>query len=77
MTPDRAIDASFIRAGYTANHRTIYAIDRVFVELLREVAMSFVALGGDQHTRGSPIQAVDDSRPLHSANPGQIIAMVK
>jgi hypothetical protein len=77
MTPDRAIDAPLIGAGRAANHSAIYAIDRVFVKLLREVTMSFVALGSDQHTRGSPIQAVDDSRPLHSANPGQVVAMVK
>ena len=77
VAPDRAIDASLIGAGCTANHRTIYALDRMLVELLREVTMSFVALGSDQHARGSPIQAVDDSRALHSANSGQIIAMVK
>ena len=77
MTPDRAIDAPLVGARCAANHRAIYTIDRMLVELFREVAMSFVALGGDQHTRRSPIQAVHDSRSLHSANPGQVIAMVK
>jgi hypothetical protein len=77
MTPDRAIDAPLVSTGCAANHREICAIDRMLVELLREVTMSFVTLGGDQYTRGSPIQAVDDSRPLDSANPGQVAAMVK
>jgi len=77
MTPDRAIDASLVGARCAANYRTIYAIDRMLVKLLREAAMSFVTLGGDQYTRGSPIQAVYDSRSLHSANPSQVVAMVK
>jgi hypothetical protein len=77
VASDRAIDAPLIGAGCAANHRAIYALDRMLVELPREVTMSFVALGGNQHTRGSPIQSVDDSRPLHSANPGQVAAMVK
>jgi hypothetical protein len=77
MPPDRAIDPPLVGAGCAANHRTIDAIDRMLMKLLREVTMSFVALGGDQHARGSPIQAMDDSRSLHSANPGQVVAMVK
>ena len=77
MAPDRAIDTPLAGPGCAANHRAIYAIDRMLVKLLRKVTMRFVALGGNQHTRGSPIQAVDDSRSLHSANPGQVVAMVK
>ena len=77
MASDRAIDASLISARCAANDRTIYAIDRMLVELFREVEMRFVTLCGDQHTRGSPVQAVDDSRSLHSANPGEIVAMVE
>jgi hypothetical protein len=50
MAPDRAIDAPLVGAGCAADHRTIYAIDRMLVKLFREVTMSFVALGGDQHT---------------------------
>jgi len=53
------------------------AIDRMLVELFREVTMSFVTLGGDHHTRGSPIQTVDDSRTLHSADSSQVGAVVE
>ncbi len=77
MTSDRTVDASLVGAGCAANYRTIYAIDRMLVELFREAEMRFVTLRGNQHTRGSPIQAVHDSRSLHSANPGQVAAMVK
>jgi hypothetical protein len=77
VAPDRAIDAPLIGAGCASNHRAIYALDRMLVKLLGEVPMSFVALGGNQHTRGSSIQSVDDSRSLHSTNPGQVVAMMK
>ena len=77
VAPDRAIDTPFVGAGYTAHNRAIYAFDRMLVKLLREVTMGLVAFGGDQHTRGSPIQAVDDSRSLHTADPGQVVTMVK
>lgn len=77
MTTDFAIDAPAFRPWKAANEGPIDSFDRVLGELFGQSLMSRIVFRGDQYTRRSAIESVDDSRPQHTTDPGQISTVIE
>jgi len=75
---DRLIDGAPRAVGGAPDERHIAAAQRaraaVVGELRRQRLVGAVVLGHDHQARGVLVDAVDDTRPFHAADPGQAIA---
>ena len=63
--------------NYSPHKRDIFFLDFAVVKLSRELVVCQVVLGNHHHARGAAIQAMNDPRPCFTADPAQILHVVK
>jgi hypothetical protein len=63
--------------NYSPHKRDIFLLDFAIVKLSRELLVCQVVLGNHHHARRSAIQAMNDPWPCFTADPAQILHVVK